>query len=252
MAWSSLQSNSGTSASSNPAVAYTTNLTSGSVLIAAVSLSSSQAGDVALNAVATCADGSSNSLTYIGAVLQGASGYLGLFAATTPAGDVGTQPTITATVNGLIDNFGCSLLVQEISGISATPDGTFATGNGTASPATTGSYSSAVASEYLAVAYGDPGFSVTETTPSGYSADASNISNNGSANVSVFYKNSAGTSESASITLSGSANWMTLIVAFPLAGGAGTPGPPLPQRVMAGPPAVVVSGSGWRGANHSR
>ncbi len=31
-----------------------------------------------------------------------------------------------------------------------------------------------------------------------------------------------------------------------------TSGPPLPQRFMGGPPAVVVSGSGWRGANHSR
>lgn len=31
-----------------------------------------------------------------------------------------------------------------------------------------------------------------------------------------------------------------------------TPGPLLPQRLMGGPPAVVVSGSGWRGANHSR
>lgn len=33
---------------------------------------------------------------------------------------------------------------------------------------------------------------------------------------------------------------------------ATTSGPALPQRFMGGPPAVVVSGAGWRGANHSR
>jgi hypothetical protein len=252
VAWSRLQSNSGTAGSGNVSATYTTaNLSSGSVLIAAVSLSSSQAGDVALSAVCTCADGSSNSLPFIGGVVNGTNGYTGLFAATTPAGDVGTKPTITGTFSGTIDNFGSSILIQEISGINASADGTYGSATGAASPATTGSYSSAGSNEYLVCAYGDPGFSVTLTTPGGYSADANNLTSSNS-DVAIFYKNSTGGPESASVTLSGSANWGTVLVAFGLSGPVLTSGPALTQQYRARRPAMVVSNAGWRGSQHSR
>jgi hypothetical protein len=223
VAWSRLQSAASAVGATNPTATFGSNVSSGTTIIAAVSLSDSECGDVSLSTVCTCADNNSNSLTFLGGYVNGTSGYVGLFAMTTPAGDVGTKPTITATVNATIsaDNFGCVLLIQEISGLAGISlDGSIVEDTGTTTAVTIGSYGSAVANEYLMVVYGDPGYTRTISTPSGYSPDANNIADNGDAELSVFYKNSAGGTESASMTLSGAADWTTLVVAFQISGGA--------------------------------
>jgi hypothetical protein len=256
VAWAYVQSNSKVVASGNPGVAYTTNLSSGTKLIAALSLSSSESGDVALDLVATVSDGT-NGFTFLGGMnnTDSAVGCVLLFGLTTPSGDVGTKPTITATINASVNNFGCALIIQEISGLSSSNttsmiDGTPGTNqSGGSATATTGTYSSSVTNEYLLVLYGDPGSGDSIGTPSGYTPDPNNPASSSDAQVALFYKNSTGGSESASMTLGGSTQWETTIVAFELGSGPAA----TIQTLSAGRPPVVLSGfSGRAGAQHSR
>lgn len=256
MAWGWVQSAAPAPAASNVAVAYGTNLTAGTKLIAAVSLSSSQAGNVAISAVCAPGDGTNN-MTFIGGVVNGTVGFAGLYAMDTPAGKVGTKPTITATFSATINNFGAALVIQEVSGLlvgntTAMVDGTLATNSGnSAGPATTGAYSSTAVNEYLVAVYGDPGSGFTfSNPPAGYTADVNNPAVNGNAELGVDYKNSTGGAESASFTLGGSTPWETLLVAFQLAPAGVTSGPPTFPR----PPARFVVQpfmAGRGGAGHS-
>lgn len=226
MAWSVLQSKSAANAGSgNVAVTFTTaNLTAGTKIIAWIEVSCSTNFTTVVSAVK---DGALNSWTQLAQKDNGAHTSIFLFALDTPAGDAGTKPTITATVG---TNFGAAILVQEVSGLlagntSAMLDGTPGVANGTTSPATTGALTTAIANEFLTVAYGDPGDTITVTTPGGWTADATNVGPSSQQDLSVYTKNSTGAAESASITLSGTAadGWNTILAAFKLAAAAGGP-----------------------------
>ena len=231
MAWARLQSVSGTNAGSgNAAATFTTaNLTAGSKVIAVVAVSCSSGSFI----VTSVKDGALNTWTQLATKISADFGtHLGLYALDTPAGDAGTKPTITATIG---TNFGAKILLQEVTGLvagntSAMLDGTAATATGTTSPATTGAYSSAAASEYLVACYGDPGLGISLTTPAGYTADANNVTGDNLAECAVFYKNSGNGAESASVTMSGAGTWDTILVAF--------------QLVAGGIPAGLASGTG--------
>jgi hypothetical protein len=220
VAWSVLQSNSAINAGSgNAAVTFTTaNLSAGTKIIVWVEVSASTSPQTAVTAVK---DGALNAWTQLRVASNNSSGAIFLFALDTPAGDVGTKPTITATINA---NFGAAILVQEVSGLlagntSAMLDGTPGIATGTTSPATTGALTTAAASEFLTAGYGDPGDSITVTTPGGWTADGKNVGPSTQQDLSVYYKNSTGAAESASLTLSGTAvdGWNTILAAFKLA-----------------------------------
>src|SRR4249920_961861 len=139
MAWSVLQSKSFTNAGSgNVAVTFTTaNLSAGTKIVAWVAVSASSPQTV----VSSVKDGALNTWTQLAVASDNTNDALYLFALDTPAGDVGTKPTITATIGS---NFGASILVQEVSGLaagntSAMLDGTAGVNHGTsAGPATSG------------------------------------------------------------------------------------------------------------------
>jgi hypothetical protein len=225
VAWSRLQSTpAAIGTGSNPAATFGTNLSSGTKLIAFLSLSTSNA-TTPLSTNATLKDGAGNTMTFLGGITTGSFGpaFVAVYAMDTPAGDVGTKPTITATINASVNDFGTALIVQEVSGLlagntTAMIDGSVATTFGTGTTATTAAYSSTAANEYLVGVYGDPGNTVTVSTPSGYTADANNVASNGNAQCCIFYKNSSNGAESASETLGASSTgWGTLLVAFKLA-----------------------------------
>jgi len=226
------QSRSGTVTSGNPSVTFTSNLASGGKILAAICVSNSSGG---IEPVTAVKDGAGNNLTKLKSVVLTGALFVELWGCDTPAGDVGTKPTITATVS---TNFGVTLLLQEVPGLlagntTAMLDGSAAQNNGTASPATAGSYSSTAAGEYLIGIYGDPGDGVTVSNASGYTADPSNVNANSFATLFVDYKNSTNGAELASWTMSGSATdgWETILVAFKLAAVGGSPSlPPQPPR----------------------
>ena len=258
MSWSRLQSASSGphSAVASLAVAYGSNLTAGSKLIAVVTITNGNG-----NQTTTCtgvSDGNGNSFTQLADAPVATAGFAGaiytnnvyLFAMDTPAGDAGTKPTITAALTNSA-GYG-AILIQEVSGLlagntSAMLDGSVAvsSGNGgtnnfTAAPA---SYSSTAANEYLVDIYGDDGNS-TWSAPAGYTADANSLNANGIyASVAIGYKNSGNGSESGSwsVTQPGTfKNWGVILVAFQLAaltitttGLAASPGASYSQALQA-------------------
>ena len=260
MAWSRLQSASATSSegglSGTVAATFGTNLTAGSKIIAAVAVNAATGG---VDEVISVKDGAGNSLTELASNSGGAGGgWTELWAMDTPAGDAGTKPTITATLGAVADSYGATILIQEVSGLAtgnttAMLDGTAGVNHGSSTgPATSGSYSSTASSEYLVAVYGDVGNGVTVTDSSGYSADPNEVNASNNATLLVNYKNSGNTSESASFTLGGTAEWSVLLVAFKLGGPVITSGPLLGLQGLVQAPAVVASVSGWRNAGHSR
>ena len=170
MAWNHLQSAStaATSSSSNSAtVTFTTaNLSSGSKMIIAIGWASGST-----QTVSTVKDGAGNSFTRMaGAPNSGGPSGCDLWQLDTPAGDVGTKPTITVQFSG---SGQASLLVQEVSGLAtgtttaAVLDGTAGTKTGSGGSSTgSPTYSSSLSSEYLVTVYGDDGGPETLGTPS--------------------------------------------------------------------------------------
>ena len=255
MAWSVLQSasfNSTTGVTSATAT-FGTNLSSGSKLIVYVGYGSG--GGLVINSVSDGTNGFTQVKT------GGLSAFLlaDVWVLDTPAGDVGTKPTITVTPSS-----SCALgfIVQEVTGLasgtSGSLDGTPGladSASGASSPTTSPTYSSAASNEYLVSLYVD-GYAAGGTphwaVPAGYTADANSIQNNGVANVAVGYKNSSNGSESAawSFTVATTEAWTVILGAFKLAaaggGPAGTVQPratvPVPRRR----PARAVQG-GVRG-----
>jgi hypothetical protein len=222
VAWSVLQSNSnGVGTGSTVSAAYTGNLTSGTKLIAVVT--------VYTTTTSTVKDGAGNSFTKLAAAAlnnsTSANGELSLWAMDTPAGDAGAQPTITATPVSATGFY--AILIQEVSGLlagntSAMLDGTAGTSfaNGSTSLAC-GAYSSAAAGEYLIALYGDdqnvdlikPSSASGSTT---YTLDASNIASHEAA--AAAYGNSTGGAETATFAIPSSTNDQgTILVAFKLA-----------------------------------
>lgn len=228
MSWTRLQTVASTPGSAGTTVAtYTSNVSSGSKLIAYVSNDTSGTGSIT-----SVKDGAGNTMTQLALIdYPGTQGSLGVYAMDTPAGDVGTKPTITATFG---TTFGNVELLEEVSGLAvgntlaAMVDGTPVTGSGTTSPATCSGYTSSVAGEYLVGIVGDAGYA-TSYTLTGYTANAVNPGPNGDAQLNQGFKNSAGGSESLSWAISGATNWASILFAFQLAGGGGaataTPSP---------------------------
>ena len=216
MSWSHLQSaTNGADGSASVAQAFTTsNLISGSKIIAAVSSYPSGSPATSVH------DGASNALTEIGSASVGNCN-LSLWAMDTPAGDVGIKPTITASASGAS---AISIVIQEISGLltgntTAMCDGTLASTTGTGSTPTTPTYASSVANEYLVSIYGDSEDTTTTWTGPG-SPWTSDPGQNATfiTSVGISYKDSTGGTESNGYTIDNSESWAVLMVAFKLPG----------------------------------
>lgn len=229
MAWSVLQSASATNpAAISVAATFPNNVASGTKIIAALSLSGTRT-------VSTVQDGSGNNLTQLAVVANGTQQHTFLYAMDTPAGDVGTKPTITVTFSAI--NAPSSLLIQEVSGLlagntSAMLDGTPGTAIGTSGSGSIGppTFTDTAANEYLVYLYGDDGGPLTYTPPAGYTADANGVNSSSTANMVTSYKNSTGGTETGSYAISGtSCQWSVMMAAFQLAA-AGTAAPPVPQQ----------------------
>lgn len=191
MGWARLQSAGANGAASSPAVTYGTNLSSTTLLVAVVT--------VYQDTTTAVKDAALNSFTKIQAEpLNGSTvtnGELSLWVLATPAGDVGAKPAITATCS-TANPAGWGMLIQEVSGLVATADGTagVATGtNGTVSP----SYTSGAASEYLVSVYGDQ--QAVAGTPtlggSGWTTDTASQSSISNMACCLGYKNSTHAAE---------------------------------------------------------
>jgi hypothetical protein len=251
VAWSVLQSVSfsNSATTSYPATFTTANLSAGSKLICAVASDASSA-----QTITSVKDGAGNTMTSLASVtLSDGTGIVALLAMDTPAGDVGTKPTITLTTG---QSGSASMLVQEVSGLlagntTAMIDGTAGTAAGSASGTTTNpTYSSNASNEYLIVIYGDAGNGITWTAPSSpWTGDANGINTSFNNDVEIAYRNSTGTNETGQYSINGGVDYGIVLVAFKLPGGpVGPPLVPLP-----GSRTVVVAGfAGQVGAGHSR
>lgn len=227
MAWSRLQSASVFKNGANPTVAYTSNLTAGTKLICAILNYTSGAH------ANTITDGNSNNFTKVAdtGISSGSFGGVQLWVLDTPAGDVGTTPTVTVTTSG---NGPYAMVIQEVSGLktgtTGSLDGTAGTLTGTqgSEPVTTGSpsYSSTAANEYLVSVVSDTtnGASFPTITPAALTADPNNQSfTNASTCTGIAYGNSTNGAESCGWTVSGGNGsfdgWGVILVAFQLASG---------------------------------
>ena len=254
MSWSVLQSSSAVATNDTtwPALAYSSNVSSGTKLIACI-------GSLGASAtVSTVKDGNGNSFTQMAALTYSAGCYLYIYQLDTPAGDAGTKPTVNVvTAANAADH---ALIIEEVSGLAAGTttaavlDGTpgTLTGPSGASPVSTGtpSYSSGAAGEFLVSVFGtsSPGSGDTPTGPGGYTADAHNQSgsaNGGKITLWNCYANSTGSTESGgySDTFTGTLQWGLILVAFKLAGGGPSftapPNRP-PRRVASRTPAGLI------------
>ena len=217
MAWSVLQSASLGSAGgavTTAAKAYSSNLSAGSTLLAAVSLSGG-------TAVTSVKDTAGNSFVLINAPTVNAQ-CTALYALNTPAGDVGATTTVTAT----FASAEASILILEVAGLAAgTTIATLTDGSGGGinagtggSSASSGAYSTTALNEFLLAVYGDNGGPETWTAPAGYTGSPAGVNTNSAADIQVAWKNSTNGAETASWALTGStANWDTVLVAFKLA-----------------------------------
>ena len=229
MAWNRIQSVSGNNGSGTTlGVTFTTaNLSAGTKLIAYCMVD----GGATLS---TVKDGAGNTFASMASKAAGDGSTLTILELDTPAGDVGTKPTITLTITGT--NGGLAMLVQEVAGLvrgttaAVVLDGTAGLSNGSFVSVSTGSatlasYTSSVPGEYLVAAYADNGDSSgsSQTTPTGYTADTHNVAGNSNADLGVFYRGSSGAAEapaSISVTALNSGHtydWATIFVAFRLA-----------------------------------
>lgn len=224
MAWSVLQSKSAASVTTTAAATFGTNLSSGSKLLAFV-------GFAIGPAISSVSDGT-NSFSQIASLTTQRQKFF-IYVLDTPVGDVGTTPTITATVTGSPN--GMALLVQEVSGLATGSTsgacldgspGTDTNNNQLPGAFTVPAYSSSVASEYLVAVWSDNGDTSgvpMGTIPSGFTADANNISNNGIDDIAVVYKNSTGGAEGGGTWNPGGSNrfdYSDVIVAFKLGSAA--------------------------------
>lgn len=176
-------------------------------------------------------DGSGNVMIKIAAVTD-ASVDLELWAMDTPAGDIGTTPTITVSVS---PGANINMLLEEVGNLAvgntlaAMIDGIAGTNisNNIAIPNNV-AYSSTAVGEYLALLGADDGESITYTIPTGYVDDPNSINNVTSSALSIAHKSSTGGSESTHYTTSSTEpEWAQILVAFKSAGS--TPPPAVPD-----------------------
>jgi hypothetical protein len=262
MAWSVLQSCGNNVSSGNGTAGtggtnnWTANLSSGSKLVALVQVSVTTGGT---DPVSSVKDANGNSFGLLKSYGVQPNMWSELWVLDTPAGDVGTQPLITATIGPT--NFGVTLVILEVTGLqvgqtTAILDGTPGLSEATSgtSPAVSGSYSSTAANELLLFLIGDDGNNVTIGTPTGsttYSAAAGNIQASNFADGCIFYGNSTNGAESASSTLSASDDYQTILVAINLAASAPTGPAASPGRQLPNFPVYQVFSAGRMGAGHS-
>jgi hypothetical protein len=246
VAWSVVQSASGTVAFTSVSATFASNVSAGNKIIVAASI-----GGTAAPAITSVKDGAGNNWTQLGAASEG-NARVYLYALDVPAGDVGTTPTITATWSG--SGGGIGLVIQEVSGLlpgntTAMIDGTAATLTGTTASTGSPSYSTGAASEYLVSVYGDFGTGFTVVVAGGWTGDAHNVNGSMNSNCLIEYKNSTGGSETDGFTTADTGGWAIVEAAFKLA--AGSPGQ-RPQRQKfrkrqvlqrPSPSAAAVSGS---------
>ena len=223
MAWSVLQSVSGSNTGTNTSltVTYTSNVSAGNKLIAFITISPG-----VLGTITSVQDAALNSMTSCGAVSGSTGGnvHTAIYAMDVPAGDVGTKPAIKVTY-GVTADFG--MVLQEVSGLAvgnttaAMLDGTAAAVQETPSTSQAQpAYTSHAANEYLVSFLGDNGNSVTYAL-SGYTLDAHNIQGSATTDAVVGYKNSTNAAESGTWTTSGTPTGSGLIVvAFKLGAAA--------------------------------
>lgn len=230
MSWSVLQSNGANADGMTGLLTYLSNLSSGTKLIAAV--------QVYQGTTTSVTDGNGNNFTKIQANAYTTSqdhGELSVWALDTPAGDVGTKPTVTVTTSFGGTAWTGAMVIQEVSGLATgyTVDGTPAISSGTISSngsVSTGTYSTTAAGEYLLAAYSDDEYAQTTVgTPTGsttYTLDAHSQNFTFTDNCCLAYGNSSNGTETCSFPLTGvttTIDWATVIVAFPLASsGVGT------------------------------
>lgn len=216
MSWFVLQSNSADTNGTSIPCQFTSDLSSGTKLIAYVS------SDIGSGGVTTGVnDGNGNSFTKIAGTTHGGSGSgeTTVWVLDTPAGDVETAPTITATFSQSVDP---SILIQEVSGLApgTVIDGTPGTLNGSSyggvGPPT---YASSASGEYLVYVYGDDGYTAgnTWTAPAGYTPDPANISGTNNSDVGVAYKSSTDGTETGQYETNGYQDWALILFAFKLA-----------------------------------
>jgi hypothetical protein len=234
-----IQSVGGLGSGTSTKVTYTTNLSSGTKLIAFFSAFGS--GSFTITSIK---DAGGNTFTQLAFLYSATSGTgAGIFAMDTPAGDVGTKPIITALMSN--NQFG-GMVIQEVSGLAvgntlaAMIDGTpataaFAAGASHAQPA----YSSTAIGEYLVSFCGDQGGPQIMTQPAGYTMSAGVLNNNSSCDCCPAYKDSTGGAESGTWTYSGSTIGSNILVAaFKLSGAAAVG--ILPQQSRKRMPAVFT------------
>ena len=240
MTWSVIQSASGSAFSTSVSATYGTNLSSGTKIVAVVASSFS-------NAPTGVHDGASNALTLLGSKAT-STGSCWLYAMDTPAGDVGTKPTITAALSG---SNGQSIVILEVSGLAAGNttamiDGTPGTLSGTTQNPGSPTYSSAASGEYLVCIFGNGNTGVSVTAPDGtWTLDPNNAGSQSRA--SIEYKSSTGGAETGGFNSTGTGGWADLMVAFKLAGGGSTTssgGLALPPAAQAGAGTQVHAASG--------
>jgi hypothetical protein len=224
MSWSVLQSaGAGATSGGNNSVTLPSNVSSGTKLIAYVGVSNT-GGAADVTAVS---DNNSNQFTEIASTnFSTTSVLMSMWVLDTPAGDVGSMPTITATAGSSLIT---ALVVEEVSGLatgtSASLDGSAGAAHGSGNPVSA-SYSSSASNEFLVSFFVD-GFNAHNTTgvsgSTSYTTDAHNVNSASSTICCVAYGNSTGGAETATWTTSSTdILWTTLLVAFKLAGG-GTP-----------------------------
>lgn len=107
MAWAVLQSVETTTDTTSLSATYTSNLTAGTKLIAAVAVANTEA--------VTVSDGTNGFVSLTGYTPPTSGSKFWLFALDTPGGDVGTKPTIS--VSGLTTTSGAALMIAEVSGL---------------------------------------------------------------------------------------------------------------------------------------
>jgi hypothetical protein len=239
VAWSILQSASAQAPGGTtyfPAVTFGTNLSSGSKIICIIAIVA--AVPAGINQVGDGASGGGNQLTSIADFNSAGTGpSIVIYAMDTPSGDVGTKPTITAS---LVNKSDTTMLIQEVTGLAAGVsgiiDGTPGT-NGPHSPpaASMGppSYASSASGELLYYLYADdegqqatPTNAWTWTAPAGYTADPNSLNAQGTIaafinNLAVAYKNSTNGTETGAYSATpatGAAIYGQLMVAVKLAG----------------------------------
>lgn len=226
MSWAIVQSAFSTTGTGTGALSgtYSSNVSSGTKLIAVIG---HDGGSIPTMSVA---DGSSNAMTLITRVNEGASSRasVSLWAMDTPAGDVGTKPTITCTFGGNTPD--ASILIQEVSGLlagntTAMVDGTAGTSTGNLGGNTTSpTYSSTAANEYLVTCFSDNAFTDAITDPSSpWTSDANNPFGGGVVHTHLSYKNSTNGAETGAVFnySNAGASYAQLMVAFKLGAPAG-------------------------------